>query len=188
GLDLRRGCNNIIIENISGVTGDDVVALTAIGTDAKIGGRDDSTEVSAHPAGTGDFGDIHDVVVRNVVAHAAGGHQIIRLLNASGNRIYNVVIDGVVDTSPKPGFDRATIRIGDSNPAWGGVTPLGDTTAITISNVVSSSRDAVLIAGSLTDSAVMNVVNRNPQVRGVTYESGKENVRNVAILNFVDCQ
>ena len=35
GLDLRKGCHNITIENITGTTGDDLVACTAIGADGR---------------------------------------------------------------------------------------------------------------------------------------------------------
>ncbi|MBR4752155.1 MAG: hypothetical protein IK077_10380 [Thermoguttaceae bacterium] len=184
GLDLRKGCHNITIDGITGTTGDDLVACTAIGAGGKIGGVLESTEVS-------DFSpedelDIHDVSIHNVIGYAAGGHQIVRLLNASGIKIYRVIIDGVIDTSPEGVVDRATIRIGDANPAWGGVTPLGDTYGIIVTNVQSQSRQAVLIAGSLVDSSITNVVNYHPDVTGVGFESGEENVKNVRIDPFIN--
>lgn len=184
GLDLRKGCHDIVIENITGTTGDDLVALTAIGKVDKVGGILNSTEVS-------DFSvdeplDIYNITIRNVVGYAAGGHQIVRLLNASGIKIYRVTIDGVTDTSPEDVVDRATIRIGDANPAWGGVTPLGDTHGIIITNIQSQSRQAVLIAGSLTDSIISNVINYNSSVQGVGFESGEENVKNVRIEPFIN--
>jgi len=184
GLDLRKGCRNIVIENIRGVTGDDLVALTAIGIDKRPGGRLESTEVM--PTDPDVDNDICYVTIKNVVGYAAGGHQIVRLLNASGIKIHHVVIDTVVDTSPEDVIDRATVRIGDANPSWGGVTPLGDTHGILITNVESRSAQAVLIAGSLTDSIITNVINYNPAVTGVGFESGEENVRNVQIAPFIN--
>ncbi len=184
GLDLRKGCHDITIENIKGTTGDDLVALTAIGKIDKKGGVLGSTEVS-------DFSseeplDIYNITIRNVVGYAAGGHQIVRLLNASGIKLYRVTIDGVVDTSPEGVVDRATVRIGDSNPAWGGITPLGDTYGVIVSNIQSQSRQAVLIAGSLTDSIISNVINYNKDVSGVGFESGIDNVKNVKIESFIN--
>lgn len=184
GLDLRKGCHDILIENIVGHTGDDLIALTAIGKVDKEGGVLKSTETSDFS--TDENVDIYNITIRNVAGYASGGHQIVRLLNASGIKIYRILIDGVVDTSPEGVVDRATIRIGDSNPAWGGVTPLGDTYGITVTNIHSQSRQAVLIAGSLTDSIISNVVNYNPDVSGVGFESGKENVRNVRIDEFIN--
>ncbi|MDO5308967.1 MAG: hypothetical protein Q4G03_05685 [Planctomycetia bacterium] len=186
GVDLRKGCHNIVIDGISGHTGDDLVAITAINPQTKSGGQLQSTEVC-------DYSEEEDlsvdnIVIRNVNGYAAGGHQIVRLLNASGIKLSNVIIDGVVDSSPVGVVDRATIRIGDSNPAWGGVTPLGDASAVIVRNVASKARHAVLIAGSLTDSIITNVVNYSKECRGLTYESGEENVKNVLLSNWTDIE
>ena len=181
GLDLRKGCHDIVIDTIMGCTGDDTVALTAIGTEIRPDGMIARTEVSGNRS-DGRENDIWNVTVRNVMSHSTGGHQIVRLLNASGIRIHHVTVDGVVDTSPEDGIrDRATIRIGDSNPAWGGVAPLGDTYGIVVTNVTSRSKAAVLIAGSLADSIISNILNLNPDCEAVTCESGKENVKNVQL-------
>lgn len=184
GLDLRKGCHDIVVENIRGVTGDDLVALTTIGSDPKAGGSLESTEVAETDPDA--MNDIYNISIKNVVGYAAGGHQIVRLLNASGMKIHHVVIDTVIDASPVGVTDRAAVRIGDSNPAWGGVTPLGDTFGIIIHNVQSKSAHAVLIAGSLTDSIISNVINYNPQIDGVSFESGEENVKNVIVERFVN--
>lgn len=161
-----------------------MVALTAIGTKAQDGGSFDSTEVSEFEPSADN--DIRDVVIRDVIGYSVGGHQIVRFLNASGIKMYRITLDSLTDTSPTSGLDRATIRIGDANPAWGGVTPVGDTFGFVIRNVHSSSQHAVLIAGSLTDSIIENVVNYNPAISGVTFESGKENVRNVVVEDFIN--
>ena len=182
GLDLRKGCHDIMIENIRGKSGDDLIALTAIGMREKEGGRFDSTEVAeSNPAA---MNDIYNVTIRNVIGYVAGGHHIVRLLNNSGAKIHHLVIDGVTDTSPEGVIDRATIKIGDTN--YGGRAPLGDTWGIVITNVISKSHHAVLIAGSLTDSVIANVLNFNSEISGVTFEAGEESVRNVTVTNFVN--
>ena len=47
GLDLRQGCHDIAIENITGYTGDDLVALTDIVGKGQPAGSTNSTMVSA---------------------------------------------------------------------------------------------------------------------------------------------
>ncbi len=184
GLDLRKGSHDITVENIRGRTGDDLVALTAIRAAAVPGGQLDSTEVSQTDPEA--MNDIYNVTIRNVVGYSAGGHQIIRFLNASGMKIHHVILDGVIDTSPQEIDDYVTIRIGDANPKWGGVTPLGDTYGFVITNIQSKSKSAIMIAGSLTDSIISNVINYNPEVTGITYKSGIENVRNVQVSHFIN--
>jgi hypothetical protein len=183
GLDLRKGCRDVVVRGISGRTGDDLVAITAIVPKAKKGGVFGSTEVCDYSEE--ENLDVHNIEIRDVAGYAAGGHQIVRLLNGSGIKLYDVLVENVVDESPAGVVDRATVRIGDANPAWGGVTPLGDAYAFTIRNIESRSRQAILIAGSLADSAIENVKDYNPESQGVCYESGVDNVRNVRVEGVV---
>ncbi len=187
GLDLRHGCHDITIENLSGVTGDDLVALTGIPGNSTAG-SDTSTMVSGSLCRPKGADDIRNIILRNVRGHSAGQHHVIRFLNTTGLRIENVVVDGVVDTSPPGRPCKATLKIGDFNPRWGGVTPLGDTSRIVVNNVTSASQHTVLIAGSLVDSCLSNIVRALPDGAPITYQSGRENVRNVQIANLVHAQ
>ena len=183
GLDIRKGCHHITVENISGRTGDDLVALTAIHPELKEAGTLVYTEVSGCLEELRD-NDIHDIQLKKLHGYSTGGHQIVRLLNACGLRIYNVTLEDVRDTSgedPEQICDAVTVKIGDKNPAWGGVTPLGDTFNISIKNVDSRARKCVLIAGSLCDSRISRIINRNPDCKAVECTSGEENLRNVII-------
>ncbi len=123
-------------------------------------------------------------MIRNVRGYA-GGHNLVRLLNTSGIKLYRVTLDGVIDTAPAGFMDNTLVRIGDNNPAWGGVTPLGDTADLIINNVQGRTRTSIAIHGSLCDSVISNVINYNPQTEPVVYASGAQHVRNVTIANVV---
>ena len=186
GLDLRRGCRDILIENISGCTGDDLIALTALPAQIRPAG------ILAGGFMGGDAnvsdGDVYNITIRNVRGYCSGGHHIVRFLNSGGIKIYNIILDGVIDSSAKVGHNRATVKIGDSNPVWGGVTPLGDTYGFHISNIHSYSRQAILIAGSLQDSTISNVLNFNPATNPITCESGEQHVKNVLFSNLMNAK
>jgi len=183
GLDLRQGCHDIHIERITGHTGDDLVALTNIHRPQATAGSDSSTMVSAGNRRDGGLDDIRRIFLRQISGTCRGRHHVVRFLNAGGLRLYDVVLDGLVDTSPPDKPCKATLKIGDANPAWGGVTPLEDTTRLFLTNIVSASRHTILIAGSLTDSVISNVIRTRRDGEAVTYESGKEFLRNVRITN-----
>ncbi|TWU25162.1 hypothetical protein Pla52o_14600 [Novipirellula galeiformis] len=184
GLDLRQGCHDIDIANISGHTGDDLIALTNIVNDAMAAGSPDYIMVST-PNNRGDGqDDIYNITIRNVRGHTAGGHHIVRFLNAGGLRIHDVILDGLIDTSTGRRA-KAAVKIGDANPAWGGVAPLGDTYRIFISNVMSRAQHTILIAGSLSESSISNVIKYNAAGRPITYKSGSDNVRNVMVHNVM---
>ncbi|MDX9976149.1 MAG: hypothetical protein RBU21_24435 [FCB group bacterium] len=184
GLDLRQGCHDIAIANITGYTGDDLVAFTAILKPDSTAGSTTSTMVSeGNNRGDGQD-DIRHITLRNVRGHCANGHHIVRFLNAGGLKIHDVILDGLIDTSGTGKRCRAALKIGDSNPKWGGVTPLGDTYRIIATNIVSRAEHTVLIAGSLSESVITNVIKYEATGDPITYESGVENVRQVEISNI----
>ena len=161
GVDIRNGCHHITISDISGQTGDDIVALTAIVPNTfnyKPGGSLCTTHVM-HNDYTKRDRDIYDIIIRNVVGYSQLCHNV-RLL-ACNTKIYNVVIDGIVDTSPEGHVHSTAITIGDYDAAYGSNKEDG-VTNVTISNVICKSRNAIRILGYLKDSCISNVINRNP--------------------------
>lgn len=183
GLDLRQGCHDITIDGITGHSGDDLVALTAIRKAGMEAGTLDSHMVSGTKS-DGERDNVYNIIIRNVRGRA-GGHQLVRFLNTSGIVMHTILLDGVIDTAPAERPDRTVVVIGDSNPAWGGVTPLGDTYGFMINNIQGRARDLVEIRGSLCDSVITNLLYTPTQKAGVSYTSGEENVRNVTVAHTV---
>ncbi|MBI5832565.1 MAG: hypothetical protein HZB16_09705 [Armatimonadetes bacterium] len=180
GIDLRQGCHDILIDHVTGYTGDDLIALTAIPHAAAVAGSTGSTMVSAAASGKDA---IHHVIIRNVIGHCAGGHHIVRFLNTSGARLHDVVLDGLLDTSGDGVRCRAAVKIGDNNPVWGGVTPLGDTSRITLTNITSRAVSTILVAGSLADSVISNVLRYDGEGDPVNVQSGPDYLRRVQMTN-----
>ena len=98
----------------------------------------------------------------------------------------NILLDGVIDTSPETVTDYAAVRIGDAQPAWGGVTPLGDTAEFQIRNIFSKARSAILVGGSLCDSVIDGVINSNSEGIALNLFSGEENFQDVAVTNVLN--
>ncbi len=181
GIDLRLGCHDILIENITGYTGDDLIALTAIPHPDRPAGGTQSTMVSdMHYRGEDD--DIRHVTIRDVRGYCAGGHHIVRLLNTSGAKMHDIMLDGLTDTSPPEIRCRAAVKIGDKNYG-AGVAPLGDTFRIIVSNVISRSEHTIMIGGSLCDSIISNVIRHDVPGEALSLVSGPENVRDVLTSN-----
>lgn len=87
GIDLRIGCHDIIVENIFGYAGDDLIALSGFW-----GGRESNT-----CAVEGKCRDIHDITIRHVIA-TSDECAVIALRNTDGVKLYNVSIDDVHDS------------------------------------------------------------------------------------------
>ncbi len=145
GIDLRIGCHDIIIENITGFVQDDSVALTALATP---GERKYAVE--------GEPCDIYNVIIRNVMTSAF--HSNVRLLNqywTAPARLYNILIDGVFDTSLDEkyfvGRNAASVRIGDVHMYGERHSYADETFNITVRNVYSRGPSAVKIVGEMTN-------------------------------------
>ena len=104
GIDLRYGCEFITIENITGVTGDDTVALNAI----------DEAKTNRERV-AGKALDIHDITIRNIIAstHAC---SLVRLLNTDGAKLYNITIENIKDTGKT--ISICAVFFGTPAPVW----------------------------------------------------------------------
>ena len=154
GINLRNGCSDIIIENIHGQTGDDMIALSAIDIPRDgvhnfiVQGRD---------------WDIHDVIIRNISGSAIH-HPLVALRNSNGAKMYNITIENVFDT-PQTRLARvdhldryALIRIG--NNSYHSIRPseMGETYGITVRNVHANFSSRVLsVQATLKNSHFSNL-------------------------------
>ena len=182
GIDVRNGCHHIIIQDITGCTGDDVIALTAIADpnrEYKPGGSMRSTHVM-HNDWTRREKDIHDIIIRNVIAKSYLC-WVVRLLPAMAN-IYNVVIDGVIESSEDCKSNFGTMLLGDGG-RYGENLP-DSMRNITISNVICNSKTAITLEGYMTDSMITNVINKNPDCKAVKIRK-EENVKQVILSNII---
>lgn len=148
GVDLRCGCHDIIIENITGFAEDDTVALTGLpGYMEKIFGVE------------GLSSDMYNIVVRNV--NSASYCANVRLLNQSGVKLYNVLIDGVFDASANSKYldrGRNGVRVGDLHMYGDRHSTAEETYNITIRNVYSRAADAAVnLAGAITNLSLDNI-------------------------------
>lgn len=193
GINLRTGCHDVIISNITGTTGDDVIALTATPSPRRrrSGGELNSTQVMSN-----DFSrrskNIWNVIIRNVLAYPAGGCYILRLMALNGAEIRNVSVDGIVDTSPEDFHTVTSIQagarigiIGEPNLPYGEQYECSIFN-VTFSNIISNATRAVYIPGGLRKCVFSNIINRNPDgkcieiqvpelVRDVQFPPGTEN-------------
>jgi len=152
GIDIRVGCSDFVVEDISGETGDDVVAMTALG---------DKWVKDVYDAGVRSR-DIHHVCIRRINAVSVGC-SLVRLLAHYGQRIHDIDIRDVAEaggpgeTSPA----QSAIRIGDRVPPYYGgkeenAQRFGDISDIFIDGVRTRACTAVQ-----TDDGIRNLTVRN---------------------------
>lgn len=179
GVDIRKGCHDILIEDITGVAGDDVVALTGLRR------KPDSVRYRGRKgmqiggSFVTDNDDIHDITIRNIKAWCSGGHGIVRLLCQDGIQMYNITLENLIDTTPKgkPGA-MAALRIGDTSYWSIKRCEMGDMRNIKVKGVKSRAKTAVMIKGILADSVIEDVT----AIPGTTLYTIHAPVSNVKLL------
>ena len=181
GIDIRNGCHDIVISDITGRTGDDLIALTAIAGDYEKdipGGSLKCTHVM-HNDWTKRDKNIHNIIIRNVMGYSHLCY-LIRLLPAC-TKIWNVVIDGVIDTTPEEITAFGGILLGDDGTY--GENLQNSVSNVTISNVVCNRPDAVCVEGYVADSVITNVINRRKGCCAVKIKN-KNGLKNTKISNL----
>lgn len=147
GIDLRVGCNNFDIQNITGRTGDDVVAMTALR-----GPFEQARQVEGK-----DY-DIHDVRIRNIKGDPYYC-ILVRVLNHDGCNIYNIDIDTVMDVSDytKKMPSGACVKFGGMNYTNIRFAEHGETRDVTAKNITSRSHNAIWMSNTLSHSRFSNI-------------------------------
>ncbi len=170
GIDICSGCHDILIENLTGFTEDDTVALGnlfRVGPDGVLG----PTPMMRAYGMSGKCCDICNIIIRNI--RSSCFCSPVRLLNQGGPRLYNVLIDGVFDAS----LNDAHTNHGDCGVMIGDVEPYGDrqpgpdeTFNITVRNVVSRADTALRVYGGISHFVYENIqgFDRCPQVVDVS--------------------
>lgn len=151
GIDLRNGCSFILIENISGSTSDDTIAMTALNGDYFT--PESNYVYPMQPEGL-DFEDnaanIHDIAVKNI---STGGrhHGVICL--ATSPRVYNISIENIVEEAPSR--REAVVKI---YTGYGSGYRQGNLHNIHVSKVVSrGARYAVMVKAGVKDVAFSDI-------------------------------
>lgn len=160
GVDLRVGCHDIQIRNLSGETCDDIVALTALAIPD--GGSFENFNPCNHLPWH-----IYNVSIQNITGfnnHCA----LVRLLCHNHNQIFNIRIDSVFDTTPDShstdvpkGIRTAScVKIGECDYYRGkpeNRCQPGEMRNISVSNVFSNALCAVDINCAAKDVIIRNV-------------------------------
>ena len=183
GIDIRKGCHDIMIENITGTTGDDLIAMTGM-RDINLDWKEETRQVregrqkpSMQVGGRGwrEEDDIYNITINNVKGTTVGRQccSLIRLLNHDGVKIYNIFINNIMDTAKDgEGATDQAINIGDDHPYWKSArNQLGETSRIFIDNVISTAPTVVRIRGTLKDSRLTKIVGYGKNVNPRKYSS-----------------
>lgn len=147
GIDFRVGCHGFTVENITGRTGDDTVAMTALNGKYELSRR--VAEKDTH---------IHDMKIRNVVSDPYT-QFCVRVLNHDGNCAYNIDLDTIYDVSDyttkrRP---RCTVGIGSMRYFSKNRAKTQETRNITARHMISRGEECLRLDNALSDSSFTDI-------------------------------
>jgi hypothetical protein len=186
GINLRHGCKNFRISDVSGITGDDFIALSILGihSDHPEGGSLNSTNVTSRKwNGTED--DIENIYISNIACQSPTRGVAIRANDSSGVR--NVYINGLAWHG-----NYNSILVGGKG--YGRPSIPGKINNIHVMNFSGNGRSLVHIESAVEDCSFVsglysgegeivtyNITGEKPnEIRG-----DKEMVRNVLTQNLI---
>ena len=164
GIDLRVGCHDFRLENITGRTGDDLVAFTALWGRGEEARRQEGRD-----------GDIHDVTLRNIKGDANTCY-LFRILNHDGNQVYRIEGDTFMDSSDYTSKIRSGAAISVGSPFYYKLSQAapGDTREIRLKNITSRGTHAVLLNHTVQDSSFDNIHTFGDNITGISTLDGAD--------------
>jgi len=149
GIDLRHGCKNFRIDNISGNTGDDFIALSTLGLYSKTpeGGSLNSTMITTRKW-RGSEDDTEQIFVTNIVCNSIKRAFAIRANDVAS--INNVYINGIIYT----GGGHHAILVGGKG--YGKASQPGKINNIHAMNIIGDGHCLINIEEAISDCSFMN--------------------------------
>ena len=156
GIDLRQGCHDIVIENITGFTEDDTVALTALDNN-----MEKFFKVDGLPS------DLYNVKIRNI--RSATICSNVRLLNQGEIKLHDIDIDGVYDASKESPHvsDHGihAVRLGDTHLYGERHSTEKETYNISIKNVFGVGESVISLAGRINNLVMYGIESGQPSTK-----------------------
>lgn len=172
GIQLRCGCHDVTVENITGVVAGNVVSLVAE--------AGPELEVPAHVMGL--VVDVRNIIIKNIKATCRG--SLVKLFNQDGLLLYNILVESISDTSADYSENRpfSAVMIGDTDAkANVRAALLGETKNITVRNVFTRGHYGVAICGSLTNT-LLESIHVHGDCEYAVATVGKETTKLVSLL------
>lgn len=177
GIDLRHGCKNFRIDNISGKTGDDFIALSTLGLHSENteGGTLNSTMVTSRKW-RGPEDDTENIYITNIVCESSTRAIAIRANDVASTN--NVYINGVIF---KGGYN--TMLVGGRG--YGNDSQPGKINNIHAMNMTGDGRSLIQIEEAIADCSFINGLYRGDGEHIVLYNLEKSKTQNIVFQNLI---
>ncbi len=185
GINLRHGCKYFRINNITGINGDDLVALSSLDVPPFYHANGDiaSYQVTS-TKWNGPEDDTEQIFITNCQTNYTG----VAIRASDEASIHHVYINGIItkarpDTPPPYGGSPYTLLVGGKGY---GQTPLfGKINNIYAMNLMGDGKSLILIESPILNCQFMNGIYTGSAPDPIVYKIDKAETKNVGEVNFV---
>lgn len=163
GILLRNGTKNVLVDTVTGRTGDDTVTLRA---------------TKALPPSSGaENVEVENVTIRNILADPARA-SLVRIESDGGRKIRNVRLDTIMDASRFYEKKRSgsVLAFHSENARPAGISDVSD---IRAENLYSRSERAVAVNGPFSDALIRNLMTFGDNIYAVKSATGEIALKDV---------
>ncbi|GAB3277101.1 hypothetical protein GCM10027347_50910 [Larkinella harenae] len=182
GIDLRQGCKNFRISNISGFTGDDFIALSSLNVRPALLDRNGtlhSTMVTTS-VWEGPQDDTEQIFITNINCESICRGIAIRASDSAS--IHHVYIEGLISREVKGlGGRHNAVLIGGKG--YGQLSQPGKLNNIYAMNVMATGHAPVMLEAPVADCHFMNILYSGEDPACVHYAMDRAMMKNVTETN-----
>ena len=181
GIDLRHGCKNFRIDNVSGITGDDFIALSTLGlySENPEGGSVNSTMVSSRTWNATED-DTEQIFITNIVCKSSTRAVAIRANDVAS--INNVYINGVIFNG---GYNAMLV----GGKGYGHDSQPGKINNIHAMNIIGDGQSLIRIEEAISDCSFTNGIYKGDGDDIIIYKKiDKSETSNIVSNNLMKIQ
>lgn len=185
GINLRHGCKYFRIDNITGINGDDLIALSSL--DAApyyhTSGDINSYQVTS-TKWNGPEDDTEQVFITNCQTNYTG----VAIRASDNASIHHVYINGVItkarpDTPPPYGGSPYTVLVGGRG--YGDNSVRGKINNIYAINLFGDGKSLILVESQVSDCQFINGIYTGSAPDAITYNVDKKTTTNITEVNLI---
>lgn len=178
GIDLRQGCKNFRITNISGFTGDDFIALSSLDVKSALIAENGSLQSTMVTKSRwyGPQDDTEQIFISNITCESICRGVAIRASDSSG--VHHVYVNGLVSREAVgEGGRHNALLIGGKG--YGALSEPGKINNIYAMNIMSTGQSAVMVEAPVRDCHFMNILYSGRDQHVVNYAFDRQAMQNV---------
>lgn len=185
GIDLRHGCKYFRINNITGINGDDLIALSSLDVAPfyHTNGDVNSYQVTS-TKWNGPEDDTEQIFITNCQTNYTG----VAIRASDDASIHHVYINGVItkarpDTPPPYGGSPYTLLVGGKG--YGQASVPGKINNIYAANLFGDGKSLILVQSPAANCQFINGIYTGNAPEAITYTLNKSETKNIVEVNLI---